>query len=409
MKKVPAKYLAWFLWAFFVGVLFGVIGLVPRLVPSVMVHTVPEEIASAVAFTAMATVGAIVASRRPENPIGWLMLAFPVIGATAEAIAIYARYAIHANPGALPGGATVGLLTNSLWPIAYGLILPFIPLLFPRGRLLSPRWRWVGWGMGAAIAAIIVTEAFSPEVAVQDNLKIPPPVANPLAIVSAEPILDAVFTAAAVIIAMLWVAVGVSLVLRFARSSGEERQQIKWFAYTGAIFAVFMVAVIVFNVSGHLAEMLIPAFLLLLTAGMAVAILKHRLYDIDILINRTLVYGVMTAMLAGTYFGGVVLLQMAFRAVTGQENAVAIVISTLAIAALFMPLRGRIQNIIDRRFYRRKYDAARTLAAFSIRMRDEVDLEKLTGELVTVVRETMQPAYVSLWMRKSGNEPSRSA
>ncbi len=155
--------------------------------------------------------------------------------------------------------------------------------------------------------------------------------------------------------------------------------------------------------------MLIPAFLLLLTAGMAVAILKHRLYDIDILINRTLVYGVMTAMLAGTYFGGVVLLQMAFRAVTGQENAVAIVISTLAIAALFMPLRGRIQNIIDRRFYRRKYDAARTLAAFSIRMRDEVDLEKLTGELVTVVRETMQLAYVSLWMRKSGNEPSRSA
>ena len=137
---------------------------------------------------------------------------------------------------------------------------------------------------------------------------------------------------------------------------------------------------------------------------MAVAILKHRLYDIDLLINRTLVYGVLTALLAGTYFGGVVLLQIAFRAVTGQGNAVAIVISTLAIAALFMPLRSRIQNIIDRHFYRRKYDAARTLAAFSIRMRDEVDLEKLTGELVSVVRETMQPAHVSLWMR----EPDRS-
>ena len=153
--------------------------------------------------------------------------------------------------------------------------------------------------------------------------------------------------------------------------------------------------------------LMLAKFILLLS--IIISVLRYRLWDIDILINRTLVYGILTATLAGTYFGGVVLLQMAFRAVTEQGNAVAIVISTLAIAALFMPLRGRVQNIIDRLFYRRKYDASRTLAAFSIRMRDEVDLERLTGELVSVVRETMQPAHVSLWMRKSGNEPSRSA
>ncbi len=230
---------------------------------------------------------------------------------------------------------------------------------------------------------------------------------------SAEPILVAVFTMGEIALAILWLAAGVSLVLRFARSGGDERQQIKWFAYTAAIFAVFSAAGIAFDFTGHVipdawAEILFPAFFLFLTAGMAVAILKHRLYDIDLLINRTLVYGVLTASLVGTYFGSVVLLQMAFSGVTGQENAFAIVISTLAIAALFMPLRKRIQIIIDRRFYRRKYDAAQTLEAFSARMRDEVDLEQLQDQLVAVVRETMQPAHVSLWLRKSGDEPSRS-
>ena len=408
MKKGPAKFLAWFLWAFVVGLSVVTIVVETVLVPSVAELTLAELVGQVVVLTAMATLGAVVASRRPENLIGWLVLSIPSFGAMAEATVIYARYAVHVKPGALPGGAIAGLLAESMWVIAYGLI-PFITLLFPRGTLLSARWRWVAWGLGAAFGALIVADLLLPEVDVQ----IPPPVTNPLAIDSAEPILDAVYATASVAIVILWAAAGVSLVLRFARSSGDERQQIKWFAYAAATFTVFTVALLASDLSGHAlpeswAGFVYIALFLFLALGMAMAILKYRLYDIDLVINRTLVYGVLTAMLASTYFGSVVLLQTAFRAVTGQGNTVALVISTLAIAALFTPLRRRIKNVIDRRFYRRKYDAARTLAAFSAMARDEVDLERLTGELVTVVQDTMQPAHVSLWLRKSEDESSRS-
>ena len=241
------------------------------------------------------------------------------------------------------------------------------------------------------------------------DLAVSPPVASPLAIASAEPILDAVYTIAVVALLILWAAAGVSLVLRLARSSGDERQQMKWFAYTASIFAVFMVATIAVDLSGHAVpdpweEYLFVGLILFLALGMAIAILRYRLYDIDLVINRTLVYGTLTALLGGVYLGSVIGLQAAFRATTGQGDAVAVVISTLAIAALFMPLRGRIQDIIDRRFFRRRYDAAQTLAAFSATVRDEVDLERLTGELVAVVENTMQPAHVSLWLREPGEK-----
>ncbi len=244
-------------------------------------------------------------------------------------------------------------------------------------------------------------------------LDVQPPLRSPIAITGAESILNAINIMAYVAMTLLLIAATVSLALRFIRSAGEERQQIKWFAYTAGVFATYFVVTILLEVTGNglpkpWDSALFAGALTLLPVGIAVAILKYRLYDIDLLINRTLVYGVLTAILAGTYFASVVLLQMAFRAVTGQGSPVALVISTLAIAALFMPLRRRIQNIIDRSFYRRKYDAARILAAFSATARDEVDLEKLTGELVTVVQETMQPAHVSLWLRMSGDESSRS-
>ncbi len=176
-------------------------------------------------------------------------------------------------------------------------------------------------------------------------------------------------------------------------------------AYTAAIFAVFMAAIIAVDLSGYAVPdpwegYLVVGLILFLTLGMAMAILRYRLYDIDLVINRTLVYGTLTAVLGGIYVGSVIGLQATFRATTGEGGGdMAIVISTLAIAALFMPLRRRIQVLIERRFYRRRYNAARTMAAFNARMRDEVDVERLTGELVTVVEQTMQPEHVSLWLR----------
>jgi hypothetical protein len=187
----------------------------------------------------------------------------------------------------------------------------------------------------------------------------------------------------------------VSLVLRLRRATGVKRQQLKWFVYAVALFAlVFPPSVIVFG-DGRLIVFLLP----LVPASAGIAILRYRLFDIDILINRTLVYGSLTALLAATYLGGVVGLQSVLRALTGQKSQLAVVASTLAIAALFSPLRRRVQAFVDRRFYRRKYDAAKTLEAFNARLREETDLQALSNDLVGVARSTMQPSHASLWLR----------
>ncbi len=194
-----------------------------------------------------------------------------------------------------------------------------------------------------------------------------------------------------------------SLVLRYRRAAGVERQQIKWFAYAAALFCGFLA--LTSFLPDLLNSLLGSAAVLGLSTSVGVAILKHRLYDIDLLINRTLVYGSLTAMLALVYFGGVTVLQGVLRVLTGQESTLAIVASTLVIAALFNPLRRLVQEVVDRRFYRRKYDATKTLEAFNARLRDETELETLSGDVVGVVRETMQPAHVSLWLRPDpGND-----
>jgi hypothetical protein len=222
---------------------------------------------------------------------------------------------------------------------------------------------------------------------------------NPLGVEALEPVLDLSDPIMFAPYFAVLFASAVSLVVRFRRSAGVERQQIKWLAYTVSVIPVWFLVnpVIVDN------PFLVGAIDALLFAGVpvatAIAILRYRLYDIDVVINRTLVYGVLTATLAGVYFGSVVSLQYLFRSFTGQESQLAVVASTLAIAALFHPLRRRIQAFIDRRFYRRKYDAVKTLEAFSVKLREETDLDALTGELVAVVEETMQPAHVSLWLR----------
>jgi hypothetical protein len=286
-------------------------------------------------------------------------------------------------------------------PITLGLTVFYI-LLFPTGRLPSRRWRWLGWLTVAFVVVGVILAAFSSGAL----LGILGPIQNPLGIEGFSNIYykAVLFTMAS----LLTLAAALAVFMRLRRAIGVERQQIKWFAYAAVAYVSAGILAYIIprvidtplwfeRVSFALNIALIPA--IPITIG--IAILRYRLYDIDLLINRTLVYGSLTLMLALVYFGGVTATQVVFTALTGQEEQpqLTIVVSTLVIAALFTPLRRRIQSFIDRRFYRRKYDARKTLEAFSAQLRDETDLNALSEDLVGVVRETMQPSHVSLWLR----------
>jgi hypothetical protein len=338
-----------------------------------------------------AVVGALVASRRPRNPIGWLFLVFAVVAAFAASADQYAVYALVEHPGSLPGGTWVAWLASGIWHPAFGFFV-FAFLLFPDGRLPSARWNPVAliaaanYLVGAVIGLLwgpLFGEFF--------------PYAEPPFQLPSYLIANVMFNIFIIGNFALLTLSAVSLVLRLRRAAGVEREQLKWFVYAVTLFAlVFPPSVLAFG-DGRLIVALLP----LVPAAAGIAILKHRLYDIDVVINRTLVYGALTALLVAVYFGGVATTQAIFRALTGQEEQpqLAIVASTLVIAALFNPLRRHIQSFIDRRFYRTKYDAAKTLEAFSAKLRDETDLDALSEDLVGVVRDTMQPAHVSLWLR----------
>jgi hypothetical protein len=342
------------------------------------------------------TVGAIVASRLRENPIGWLFcaigLSFGVVHFSAE----YAIYTLLARPGSLPGGEASVWIWSWVWVPAIGLIV-FLDLLFPDGRLPSARWRWFARLTMAAVLAGALLAAFSPGPILQL------PIQNPLGIEG----LPNVYNIVEAFMYTLVVIAASSMLLRLRRAGWIEHQQIKWFAYTTvmAISGIILKNTIFPAVGGMWVWW--AGFVLTVVGlagnpiGMGIAVLRYHLYNIDLLINRTLVYGALTAMLALVYFGGVATTQTIFRTLAGQQEQpqLAIVVSTLLIAALFNPLRRRIQSFIDRRFYRRKYDARKTLEAFSARLRDETDLDALNAELVGVVRETMQPTHVSLWLR----------
>jgi hypothetical protein len=289
------------------------------------------------------------------------------------------------------------------------LIILFLPLYFPDGRLLSPRWRPVLWlallfsvGFGVLFGALFPGEMDELSPGIGGDV---PGIVNPLGIEALRsldrvPQIDIILPVLLIVLVLCSVA---SLVVRFRRSSGEERQQMKWLTYAAAAaFATLLLEMSLpadsaWNPAVDSLDNLVGVGL---PVAVGIAILKYRLYDIDIIINRTLVYGSLTVMLGLIYFGGVATTQALFRALTGQEQQpqLAVVVSTLAIAALFMPLRRRIQSFIDRRFYRRKYDARKTLEAFSAKLRNETDLDALSEDLVGVVRETMQPAHASLWL-----------
>jgi len=312
------------------------------------------------------------------------------LGLTLQQLATsYAAYARVVEPGSLVAPRTISHVLALGGPLALTMA-PFLLLLFPTGRLPSRRWRPLAWIATLSGAGVLLLNLL------YDNR--PDTVGGPI---TATTIVVVSLIFATILLSAL------SLVVRYRRASGVERQQLKWVALAAVVTILFTAAQLSWlNVvlSKLLWNLLETAQQIVLYAAVGVAILRHRLYDIDVVINRTLVYLSLTATLVALYFGGIVLVQTTLRTLTGQESSLAVVASTLVIAALFNPLRRRIQSFIDRRFYRRKYDARKTLEAFSARLRDETDLQALNGELTRVVRETMQPAHVSLWLRESSHD-----
>jgi hypothetical protein len=343
-----------------------------------------------------AVVGALIASRHPGNMIGWLFCGIGVGGSLMSLARGCAELWLDGSGVPTIVGETAAWYGDVSW---IPVILPaatFLLLLFPDGRLPSRRWRPVAWSAGLGIALAFIADSLGP-----GRLSDFPNVENPYAVDS--PVLEALGGLAALLLLVAIVGSPLSLVLRFRRAGREQRQQIKWLALAGAVAAAtFLVAIVTYELlPDGVADSAIMLSIVALPVAAGIAILRYRLYDIDVVINRTLVYGALTATLAGAYLGLVLLLQLALSPIT-EESDLAIAGSTLAVAALFRPARARIQAAVDRRFYRGKYDAQRTLESFSAQLRDEVDLAALGIELNAVVRETLQPSHVSLWLRTPG-------
>ncbi len=407
MSPRTASWLAWSLCAFSLALTALSLLLLIQSWSHPNVHVFDYWVENTMVAVVFSTVGAVLASRRPDHPIGWLFCIVGLIGGVRHLGAEYAIYGLLVSHVSLPGGAAMAWVSSWMWAPHVGLMV-FLGLLFPSGQLPTPRWRPLAWFVVVAILVGTAALALSP-----GPLSGLGPIRNPFAIEG----VGRVAGPAHVLVWALVLIAAASLLLRLRRARAVEYQQIKWLAYAGAVAAIGGPLTYVGGPESMSAWWVWHVGLALIVIGfagvpiaMSVAILKYHLYDIDVLINRTLVYLSLTVMLAALYFGGVTATQALFRTLTGQQEQpqLAIVVSTLVIAALFSPLRRRIQGFIDRRFYRRKYDAVKTLEAFSAKLRDETDLEALNNELVGVVRETMQPAHVSLWLRETDGGSRRA-
>jgi len=368
-----------------------------------------EQAIGAAGFVGAPLLGGLIASRHPQNPYGWLWLGFSFGFALAGLAWAYAAYALFAEPGSLPAPRTVGTGVAAMGWLVGLTCLALLLLLFPDGRPPSRRWRFVVWADFVAGAVLLIVAPFVPGLSGFAPLK------NPLGIggVVGEAI-TTIVTAMVYVLFATVVLSALSLVIRYRRARGVERQQLKWLALAAALVGANIVADLLLGLDKLLGSVLSSLFDSAALAGLyvavGVAILRYRLYDIDVLINRALVYGSLTVMLALGYFGGVTATEAILRALTGQEKQTqtAVVASTLVIAALFAPLRRRLQSFIDRRFYRSKYDAAKTMAAFNARLREQTDLNALSNDLVRVASATVQPAHVSLWLRPDPEPEARS-
>jgi hypothetical protein len=393
--------LAWATWA--VAIVLVAIGVGMLLVVHYRFSGVPAYgywRESSIQPTAYAVLGLVIATRRPRHPIGWLLMGLGVVGSIQL---VAGQYATLADAADLPG-RRYGVWAASLAQASVVSLIMLLLLLFPTGRVPSPRWRPVAWSLVAALGLVLSTQALMPR-ALSDA----PGEANPLGVPALEPILGPLGAVAGALLIFGVVGALASLVVRLRRARGRERQQLKWFVYV-ALLGILSISPLGLLLSsllpsdhGGILDTLLNPWLLAPTALMvtvAAAIVRHQLYDIDRVINRTLVYGLLTVLLGAIYTAGVFGLGRLLNPVTG-ESALAVAAATLAVAALFQPARRRIQAVVDRRFNRRRYDAAKTIQAFSTRLRDQLDLDTLSTELLAIVDQTTEPTLVSLWLRPS--------
>ena len=342
---------------------------------------------------AYSVVGSLIASRHPRNAMGWLFLGIGVTTGLGAVAGSYADAWLDGGGGPQALGELAAVYGTASW-IPFILVpSTFVLLLFPDGRLPSRRWRWVAWCAGLGIAGVFVGVLLNP-----GPLEDYPQLDNPLGVTSTA--VDALTGLSVALLLAGLVGSAAAVIVRFRRAQGERRAQLKWLALAGAVAALMLpIAILGSDLWGNAGTNVICMVAVLgLPVAAGIAILRHRLYDIDVVINRALVYGAVTALLATAYLVCVLLLQLALSPLTA-DSGLAIAASTLAVAAMFRPLRARIQAAVDRRFYRRRYDAAQTLAAFAGNLRHELDLDALDAELRAVVADTMQPAHVTLWLR----------
>jgi len=391
MSPQTASRLAWSLGAAAIALMLT--GRVLYLAAGAFDLVARELLLPAIAV-AFAIVGALVASRRPGNAIGWILLGVGASVGLASLAQGFVEQRLQSGPDIGTFAGIAAVYYEFKWLLFVVVPATFLLLRFPDGQLLSRRWRWIGRFAGAGIVGVLVFGSAS-----TTRLFEFPTLENPVAV-------DGALVGALTGVSVLLIYVGIfgsvaSVVVRYRRAGRVQRQQIKWLATAGAILAVVApLDAVLDDPLGRAAFAATTISVLMLPVAVGIAILRHRLYDIDVVINRTLVYGSLTATLAGSYLVGVLLLQLVLNGVTA-DNGLVIAGSTLAVAALFQPVRRRIQSGVDRRFFRSKYDAARTLERFGARLRDEVDLDALADDLRAVVAETMQPAHVTLWLRET--------
>jgi hypothetical protein len=346
-------------------------------------------------FMAFVTVGTVIVAHRPKNVIGWLCCAIGVVVSFSGFGSSSAARSIAADPDPIPGAPVLYLLGQVQFVVPLLGLLPVLVLVFPTGRLPSRRWRPVLWIVAAGLALYVATTMLKPGPA-GDGLP-----DNPLGIAAADRLLGPIVAVSGLLLAVFVVLVLASLVVRFRRARGDERQQLKWLLY-GVILLVLLIPTVGPVVERIPSPFVGPVFAAVMYSivpvAIGLAVLKYRLYDIDQIISRTLAYALLTALLAGLYGVVVLVLGLLFGGVSAHPPSWAVAAATLGVAAVFQPARRRIQAVVDRRFNRHKYDAARTVEAFSARLRNEVDLDTLSAELVWVVDQTMQPTGVWLWL-----------